>query len=396
MLALRVQASTPIAPFDEGPGGLPLLGRTLRQVQDEALAAAGLAQGDDASQPRLVFGDGTFFTASLVKKLRRHNRPGRLRIRDERWLRMAGPLWHDASAPQIGMVGPGQAATLSGLPDLEVDLELAESAPAVVHPAFAHVVAEGGVVAGASMAHDIEHWLHLVRVNLLGLTAKAAEITEHFKQAPWWWKVGRAAEVLWAAGWPSEARIHRAVCRVARSAKIHPTAVVEVSEVGAGAVIGPLAVVRGSVVGPGATVDAHAHVVASSVGPRAQVGRGTHLALCNLAEGAMVSHGWGHQASVFGRDSFVAQGVTTLDLSFGAPVRVDHQGRRVSTGTHFLGACVGHRARVGAGVRLGYGMAVPNDALLVAPAHDLARRWVAPPGGPATIVDGAVVPVKAG
>ena len=296
MLALRVQASAPIAPFAEEPGTLPMLARTLRQTQDDALAAAGVVQGDDASQPRLVFGDGTFFTPSLVRKLRRLNRPGRLRIRDEGWLRMASPLATDASAPYIGLVAPGQPATLDGLPDLEVDLELSPSPPAVVHPAFAHVVAEGGLVAGAAIAHDIEHWVHLVRVNLLALTARAAEITERFNQAPWWWKVGRAAEVLWAAGWPSEARIHRAVCRVARSAKIHPSAVVEVSEVGAGAVIGPLAVVRGCVVGPGATVDAQAHVVASSLGPRAQVGRGTHLALCSLGEGAMVSHGWGHQA----------------------------------------------------------------------------------------------------
>ena len=406
MLAVRVQGAGPIAPFDEGAGALPVLGRTLREVQDEALAAAGFTLGDDLSRPRLVFGEGTFFTASLLRKLRKNGQTGRLRVRDERWLRMASPLASDPERPRVGFVNTGEPATLEGLGDLEFDLGLQASPPATVHPAFAHVVAEGGVVCGPAIAHDIEHWVHLVRVNLLGLTSKAAEITEQFTGAPWWWKLGRVAQVLWAAGWPSEANIHRAVCRVGKGAKIHPTAVVEVSEIGAGAVVGPLAVVRGSVVGAGATIDAQAHVVASSVGARAQVGRGAHLALSVLAEGAMVSQGWGHQASVFGRDSFVAQGVTTLDLSFGAPIRVSAPApggeggpagaaeRRLSTGTHFLGSCVGHRAKVGAGVRLGFGMAVPNDALLVAPARDLARRWPRPVVGAATVEGGEVVPVR--
>lgn len=394
MLAVRVQGAGSIAPFGESPGSLPVLGRTLRAVQDEALAAAGFTLGDDLSRPRLVFGEGTYFTASLLRKLRKNGQTGRLRIRDEGWLRMAAPLCADPSRPRIGFVNKGEPATLDGLGDLEFDLNLQATPPPTVHPAFAHVVAEGGMVTGPAIAHDIEHWIHLVRVNLLGLTAKAAEITEHFNTAPWWWKLGRVAQVLWAAGWPSEARIHRAVCRIGKGAKIHPSAVVEVSEVGAGAVIGPLAVVRGSVVGEGASIDAQAHVVASSVGARAQVGRGAHLALSVLAEGALVSQGWGHQACVFGRDSFIAQGVTTLDLSFGGPIRVDVGQERASSGTHFLGSCVGHRARVGAGVRLGYGMAVPNDALLVAPAADLARRWPRPVQGPATIADGEVVPVK--
>ena len=48
------------------------------------------------------------------------------------------------------------------------------------------------------------------------------------------------------------------------------------------------------------------------------------------------------------------------DLSFGAPVKVLHRGERVSSGTHFLGAAIGHRARVGAEVILGYGAEVPN------------------------------------
>jgi hypothetical protein len=97
--------------------------------------------------------------------------------------------------------------------------------------------------------------------------------------------------------------------------------------------------------------------------------------------------------SLFGTDSFVAMTATGLDLSFGQPVRVEHQGERVSAGTHFLGVVIGHRARIGASVRMCYGAAVPNDAFLVAPSDDLLRHWPADIEGAATIRDGVAVAV---
>ena len=36
-----------------------------------------------------------------------------------------------------------------------------------------------------------------------------------------------------------------------------------------------------------------------------------------------------------------------------------------------MGCCIGHRAAIGNAVRLNYGVAVPNDALLVANADEL-------------------------
>ena len=40
-------------------------------------------------------------------------------------------------------------------------------------------------------------------------------------------------------------------------------------------------------------------------------------------------------------------------------------GQRVDSGNVFLGAAVGHRARIGGLVTLGYGAQIPNDAFLV-------------------------------
>ncbi len=81
--------------------------------------------------------------------------------------------------------------------------------------------------------------------------------------------------------------------------------------------------------------------------------------LCEAQECAYVSAGVGHQTTLFGRDSFLALGVCTFDLSFGKMIEVDTPEGRSSAGTHFLGSVIGHRAKLGAGVRLGvwYGRA---------------------------------------
>ena len=96
--------------------------------------------------------------------------------------------------------------------------------------------------------------------------------------------------------------------------------------------------------------------------------------MCLLLERALVSKCFGAQASVFGRDAFVAVGATLYDLSFGGPIKVSHNGKRVSSETRFLGSCIGHRAKVGPHVRIGYGEMVPNDAFLVADPQTVVRQ----------------------
>jgi acetyltransferase-like isoleucine patch superfamily enzyme len=119
------------------------------------------------------------------------------------------------------------------------------------------------------------------------------------------------------------------------------------------------------------------------------------LNLSVLYTGAMTSSGGGFQASLFGKEAFVAWGATILDLSFGRPVKVTQHGERVASGQHFLGAAVGHRAKIGNAVRLNYGVEVPNDAFLVAPADDLIRDTSAvEPGVPCRAEAGRAVPVR--
>ena len=88
-------------------------------------------------------------------------------------------------------------------------------------------------------------------------------------------------------------------------------------------------------------------------------------------------------------------GATILDLSFGRSIRVSHRGERVDSEQHFLGAAIGHRAKIGNGVRLNYGVEVPNDAFLVPPSDDLIRDTSAvEPGVPCRAEEGKALPVK--
>jgi serine acetyltransferase len=377
-----------------------VLAGTLADAQKSAIEAAGARLGDDdPSVARLVVGDGTFVTRGLVRGLLGAGRPGRLAVRHAGWLQLTGPLLADPAHPFVGVVPAGSPAgpdCLDGLDEIEVDPLCEESPPLVDHPAFGHLADDGPLLSGLAFAHDVEHWVHLLRLNALALSARGREAVSAFKEGNPLSRIGSALAVLWRAGWPTEARVLRAVSRIHPTAKVHPSAIVEACELGPQVNVGPGAILRGCVVGGGANIEAQVYAAASSIGPRATLSRGAHVVLCVLAERAWVSPGFGHQMCLFGRESFLAIGVTTIDLSFGAPVIVDVGDERRSAGTHFCGSCIGHRARIGAGARLGYGMAVPNDAFLVAPTDDLLRRW--PPttgvGGPVTTIDGAARPLQ--
>jgi hypothetical protein len=103
------------------------------------------------------------------------------------------------------------------------------------------------------------------------------------------------------------------------------------------------------------------------------------------------------QGSVFGTSSFLAIGVVGLDISFGKEIQVEKEGEWVSSGMHFLGIAVGHRAILGNGVRLNYGVSVPNDAMLLGPRDDLyLDASQAPAGAPAILKNGRATPIKKG
>jgi carbonic anhydrase/acetyltransferase-like protein (isoleucine patch superfamily) len=395
--AWRRPSGRALAPCGDAAASLMVFDGTLRSAQDAACAAAGFAVVDGPAAPdgpHLVFDDDVWFTAEALRRLCDGGAPGRLCVDDDDFLLATWPL-QEGPARGVFALGWSDGRPLEALPVRAVGLGLRTFDPGPVPAALAH--AARPVRIGPAMVHAVHHWSHLLRVNQLALAARGEEARVAWEAAGPLGKAARALRVLAAARGVGEAAILRALNVVGPGCRIHPQAVVEASVLGPGVEVGAHAVVRGSVLGAGARVEEHATVALSVLGARVRVGRYGHLQGCTAMDGAFVSAGDGFQLSVFGRDCFVAWGVSILDLSLGGPVRVDDPPR--DSGHHLLGVAVGHGAVLGNGVRVNHGVAIPNGACIVGDAHALLRdpRLPATPG-PARVVDGALqaVPRRGG
>jgi carbonic anhydrase/acetyltransferase-like protein (isoleucine patch superfamily) len=291
--------------------------------------------------------------------------------------------------------GPVDWDRVAALPLVEVDPESRPQAVPVDHPAFAEA-AKQPVPVTDCMVHTLDHWSHLLRVNLLALVAYVEGERKRFDRSFFLVQGVRILAMVLKARSANPYRVAAALSLRGRNCDIHPTAVVEACRLGDNVQIGPYAVVRGSWLCDGAKVNEHARVNLSVVGPGATVGRDAMVNVSVLMEGALVSAGFGYQACVFGRESFIAMGATAFDLSFGGEIKVRHRGERVPSGTHFLGVAYGHRCKIGPHVAIGYGEEVPYDAFLVADPATVARRIPEQIEGgvPHTVVNGRVIRVE--
>ena len=392
--AFCLETGSTIAPFGEKVGESLVLGQTLCESQEAALRRAGLnrVETPPTDQPYLVYTDRCWFTSDAIRRFVASGAIGRAALDHEAYLLQTRSLQTDPQHPEIAIIPRGAPPSLEG-PLLPLDLNLRAFTGATLHPAMAHAQ-PSAPVGSSALIHGIEHWSHLLRVNLLAMLARTEEFRLDFEAWPWWRKVAGLVALLWRSKGFSIAKLARGLSRIGKNCRIHPTAVVEGCELADEVEVGPHAVLRGCTVGRGARIEPHAVANLAVIGAGARLSQGAYVNLCVLLPGALVSRGNGFQMSVFGRDSFVAVGATILDLSFGRAIRVDHSGERVDTESHFLGACVGHRARVGQGVRIGYGSFIPNDALLVAPPDDVLKRWPEDLMEPACVRDGVATAVK--
>lgn len=403
MEARRIALGRVVAPLGETAAESSILGRSLAEAQQDELARAGLIVGDGPSPAAvLALGDHTWVTAELLTAFVAAcpEAGGRLAVSGP-LLRMSAGLQELSGDDPAGYPvwlaprWPMSAEELDALPLVEIDLQEQLYEPDT-HPAFADVM--HAVPMSDRMVHSVSHWSHLLRANLLAWLALIERERRSFEALPWWRKIAPMLRVLWRAkslnGW----RIAAVLFPRGEGCNIHPTATVEASWLGRNVEVGPHAVVRGCWVGDNVKIGEHARLQSSVVHAGARVTRGTMLNVCVLLEGALVSPGFGHQSTLFGRDCFVAHGVTFFDLSFGGEIHTLHHGVRQPAGTRFLGACVGHRAKIGPHVVVGYGEAVPNDAFLVTDPGRIFRRIPAdlPAGQPFAVRDGVITPLGGG
>lgn len=212
------------------------------------------------------------------------------------------------------------------------------------------------------------HWLQLLWTNILGMV-------------PFLWRTlsgKNAAEAVVRLGWAAlragSVRPERVVSRlkrVSRSARIHPSAVVEASWLGDNVEIGANAVVRGCVIGDGARVEELSVVEYSVLGPGACVQRQGMLKFSLASSNASI--GGVMQLGVLCPGAAVKRGALMMDMSFGQQVRVQHRGGLTAAPLGIAGVCVGQGALIGAGVQVAGGRAIPASVQIVADANVLVR-----------------------
>ena len=397
MKVLRMETGRPLAPWFDPIGDTPVLDASLRHSQEQAIAAAGCTLVDVAptDEPYILLGDRLWFTAEALRRVVRGG-PGRLAVDDAGFSEGMHPLQRlgPEDTYELAHLPAGCEPDFDAVPPRKDDLGLHDGFMPPFNKHMRHALRP--VRVGPAMAHHLDHWSHVVRVNQLALVAIGEEARFWWDTSGWIPRLWQVLKLLWRARKPTRRALFHHLLPVSPKAQIHETAVVEASRVAAGAYIGPHAVVRGSVIGPGARIEDSATVNLSSVGANSQVERFAMVNLCVLYPGACMSKADGFQASVLGRDAFVAQGATALDMSFGPPVKVIQAGTQVSSGQHFLGVALGHDVVIGNAVRLNYGVEVPGGAVLVAPSAGLVRdAGSAVPGEPVRWQPGGhVAPVK--
>ncbi len=349
-----------IAPFGDAPGEVPIANRPLAVWQAEMLADAGLVRVDAPVPPCLIVPDTLFATGEVLRRLVA-GAGGRNAV-----LGLATSRFGEGTAH----VQPGVHAVDGGWRfDAVRFVSGGDEAPVVVFVdpdeqlftlKLPKVFGGDGETAIALPRHPVitlHHWVHILWANQ---AAGSLEV----RRVPRWRGVLR---VLWAvirARSLNRWRVLGKLNTIGRGCDIHPTAIIEGSTLGDNVTVGPLARVLFSRVGDGANILHGAHVEASTIGPGASVAQLSGVRLCVLYADAFSGQTL-VQASVLGRGVVTTQASYAIDLNFDRNIRVPLDGALHDAGTRFLGSAFGHGARIGTGVWLASGRAIPNGAFVM-------------------------------
>ncbi|NIP84722.1 MAG: hypothetical protein GTO03_03850 [Planctomycetales bacterium] len=206
----------------------------------------------------------------------------------------------------------------------------------------------------------VRHWATLLAANLLGMNGFFLRLAQRH-----WPRVallpllaaGRSGS-LFPGVWRAKTYLAGSRCSVAA------TAHVEASTLGRRVRIEPQAVVRNSVLDDFVEVRAGAVVDGCVLGPGVIVETGSHLRGCVAEEAACIGARF-VQLSVFGRECVVCPESGIADFVMRGSVKVNLDGRKIPSGSRYLGGCLGDHAFLGPTIALPGGMEIPNGCQLI-------------------------------
>lgn len=212
----------------------------------------------------------------------------------------------------------------------------------------------------SSVAAHINHWIHILRLNHLAYGIFWLEyIYTHI--------TGTAAMVLksFKGGLPkSPHEVLKQMNIIEDGADIHSSAYVEASFVARGARIGAGALVRNSFIGENVVIGDGATVLNCTISENSYISDTTAIIFSTVYPDSSVSN-VKIQMSAIGRNTFIHQWCSFLDARFVGDVMVSHKGETVSSGTPFLGSCIGHNCTMAGKVLIMPGRTIPNNITMM-------------------------------
>ena len=206
----------------------------------------------------------------------------------------------------------------------------------------------------------VRHWASVLAANVLGMPG----FFLHTARRRWLsvallpFVAACRSQSLSPGWWRAKTYLSGRKCNVAASAHV------EASTLGRRVRIEPQAVVRNSVLGDFVEIRAGAVVDGCSLGPNVIVETGSHLRGCVAEEGACIGTRF-VQISMFGRECVVCPESGIADFVLRGSVRINVEGRKISSGSRYLGSCVGDNAFVGPRVEMFGGVEIPNGCQLI-------------------------------
>lgn len=212
----------------------------------------------------------------------------------------------------------------------------------------------------SSVAAHINHWIHILRLNHLAFGIFWLEyIYSHITST--------AAMVLKSlkGGLPtSHHEVLREMNIIDEDVDIHKSAYVESSFVAKGAKIGAGALVRNSFIGENVVIGDGSTIINCTISDNSYIADTTALLFSTVYPDSSVSN-VKIQMSVIGRNSYINQWCSFLDARFVGDVMVSHCGDTVSSGSPFLGSCIGHNCNMAGKVLIMPGRTIPNNTTMV-------------------------------
>ena len=342
-LLCRLRTPTPVIfPFADDAGALLFGGPTLLTLHEEVAAGCGLRLVDvDANDP-LPAGCKALIARDVVVSaaaLRRALELGSARARPLRATVKQGTPLFTASTRLLDVVGdlaiPLWAGPLPG--KIPAALEADDVVVADEDGAVVTDTAPLGAAPHQLFIADVtrllgrpSHWLHVLELSLAAARTRLRD--------------------------PERVR-HKGK----RRPRIHPTAYVHNSVLGAGVRVEAHASVVDSVVGADVIVADHTVIWGSVIGERCRTLVDTHLRRVVAMPGSTLSN-LDMQDAIFGREVFVTTGVAFFHDGPGRNVVVDGK----DSGRAVLGGAIGARSVLGSRALFRCGVALPSRLLVVA------------------------------